>query len=151
LWQPEEVENWRVGAHIPGMSNVYVGMPMVEVVTPDGKKELWAVAAPHREAVTIVQQYVPPGSAIYPTHRRLPVSQKMQGLGPREAGGSSHNEPTIPLPNQALWADLRLLGHMSRKSAQRAKDVGSRSPPLLMGYGFTTSPQGRWFWPRIHP
>jgi hypothetical protein len=85
LWQPEEVENWRVGAHIPGMSNVYVGMPMVEVVTPDGKKELWAVAAPHREAVTIVQQYVPPGSAIYPTHRRLPGSQKMQGFGPREA------------------------------------------------------------------
>jgi hypothetical protein len=58
---------------------------MLEVVTPDGSKQLWAVAAPHREAVTIVQQYVPPGSAIYPTHRRLPVSLKMQGFRPREA------------------------------------------------------------------
>lgn len=41
---------------------------MVEVVTPDGTKELWAVAALNDRAVTIVQQHVPPGSAIYPTH-----------------------------------------------------------------------------------
>ena len=58
---------------------------MVEVVRPDGTKELWAVAAPHDRAVMIVQQHVPPGSAVYPTHRRLPFSTKMQGLRPLEA------------------------------------------------------------------
>ena len=67
------------------MSNVRIGMPMLEVVTPDGSKELWAVAAPHSEAAMIVQQYVPPGSAIYPTYRRNAVSQRMQGFRPLEA------------------------------------------------------------------
>jgi hypothetical protein len=79
------VANERFREHIMAMTNDFVGMPMLEVVTPSGAKELWAVAAPHDEAVSIVEREVPAGSIVRPTNRRLPVSPKMERFGPYEA------------------------------------------------------------------
>jgi hypothetical protein len=71
-------------AHIPIMANTFVGMPMVEVVAPDGSTELWAAAVAHRVAVSVVQKAVPEGYIARTTNRRLPVSSRLEGFRPGE-------------------------------------------------------------------
>jgi hypothetical protein len=54
------------------MTNTYVPMPMVEVILPDGRVELWAVAAHRDEALSIVKDLVPIGSLIKPSATLFP-------------------------------------------------------------------------------
>jgi hypothetical protein len=60
--------------------NVRVGMPTVEVVTPEGCKQLWAAALPHNKAVAAVQGAMPPGCITRPSNQRLPVGPLMEGF-----------------------------------------------------------------------
>lgn len=53
---------------------------MVAVVTPDGLKELWAVASSHAEAVAVVKKMVPEGSKAELTSRRLPTGPRTEGI-----------------------------------------------------------------------
>jgi hypothetical protein len=62
------------------MANTFVGMPMVEVVAPDGRTELWAAAVAHSEAVAAVQTAVPEGYIARATNRRLLVGPKLEGF-----------------------------------------------------------------------
>jgi hypothetical protein len=55
-------------------------MPMVEVVTPDGQKELWAAATGHSHAVDAVRNAIPANHVATLTSRRLPHSPKMEGF-----------------------------------------------------------------------
>jgi hypothetical protein len=59
---------------------VYVGMPMVEVVSPDGRKELWAAAVAHDDAVEAVRKAIPADYAAKATSRRLPLGPRMEGF-----------------------------------------------------------------------
>jgi hypothetical protein len=38
-----------------------VGMPIVEVIAPDGSRELWVAAVEHSKAVAAVRRKLPPG------------------------------------------------------------------------------------------
>ena len=67
-----EVEKGRLGMHISGITNAYVPMPLVEVTLPDGRPELWAVAAHPDDALSIVKDLVPVGSFIKPSERLFP-------------------------------------------------------------------------------
>jgi hypothetical protein len=78
------VENGRSSAHISGMTNTYVPMPMVEVTLPDGRVELWAVAAHPDDALSIVKDLVPVGSFVKPSARLFPFG-KMDVLRSGEA------------------------------------------------------------------
>ena len=62
------------------MANTLVGMPMVEVVAPDGTIELWAAAVAHSEAVAAVQKVIPADYVARSTSRRVPVSPKLEGF-----------------------------------------------------------------------
>jgi hypothetical protein len=62
------------------MANVYVGIPMVEVVTPDGTKELWAAAMAHDDAVAAVQRAIPADRVARLTNRRLPIGGRLEGI-----------------------------------------------------------------------
>jgi hypothetical protein len=65
------------------MANTFVGKPMVEVVTPDGTKELWAAAVAHKEAVAAVQKAIPAGSTVRLSNRRFPVGPRVEGFSRR--------------------------------------------------------------------
>jgi hypothetical protein len=58
---------------------------MVEVVSPEGTKELWAVAARHDEAVAIVRSHIARDHTAQLTNQRPPISLQMQGLSYGEA------------------------------------------------------------------
>ena len=66
---------WATGVHISGMTNAYVPMPMVEVTLPDGRVELWAVAAHPDDALSIVKDLVPVGSFLKPSARLFPFKK----------------------------------------------------------------------------
>ena len=74
----------RLGSYSLSMANAFGGMPMVEVVAPDGTTELWAAAVAHRVAVAVVQKAVPEGYVARATNRRLPVSPRLDGFRPGE-------------------------------------------------------------------
>jgi len=48
-------KNGRATAHIPKMSNVRTGMPLVEVTAPDGQKSLWVAVVAEANAVAAVK------------------------------------------------------------------------------------------------
>jgi hypothetical protein len=73
-----------LGSYSLSMANTFGGMPMVEVVAPDGTTELWAAAVAHRVAVAVVQKAVPEGYVARATNRRLPVSPRLDGFRPGE-------------------------------------------------------------------
>jgi hypothetical protein len=62
----------------------YTPMPMVEVILPDGRVELWAVATHPGDALSIVKDLVPVGSFIKPSARLFPF-RKMDVLQSGEA------------------------------------------------------------------
>ena len=61
------------------MGRARVRMPMVEVVAPDGRWELWAAAVERSRAVSAVQQTLPVGYVAKPSSQRLSVSSRMGG------------------------------------------------------------------------
>jgi hypothetical protein len=73
-----------LGSYSLSMTNTFGGMPMVEVVAPDGTTELWAAAVAHRVAVPVVQKTVPEGYVARAMNRRLPVSPRLDGFRPGE-------------------------------------------------------------------
>jgi hypothetical protein len=83
LWQPDGLEKGRSGAHIWDMARVLI--PVVEVTAPDGTKSLWAAfAVSHREALAAVKEMIPADHTAELSLRRLPRSQKVEGLHPGE-------------------------------------------------------------------
>lgn len=53
---------------------------MVEVTAPDGSKEFWVAAVPHKDAVAAVQKAIPAGYGAELSLRRLPFGPKLEGL-----------------------------------------------------------------------
>jgi hypothetical protein len=51
-----------VATHIRRMKNAYVGMPIVEVVAPDGTKSFWAAAVGHGVAVDVPKPEISPNT-----------------------------------------------------------------------------------------
>ena len=80
MWQSSGVANGRFPAHIRTMRNVYVGMPMVEVVAPDGSKSLWAAAVTHDDAVAAVKKAIPADHVAKLSNRRITLNHRMEGL-----------------------------------------------------------------------
>jgi hypothetical protein len=62
------------------MKNAYVGMPMVEVVAPDGTKSFWAAAVGHGVAVEAVRKVIPTDHIAALSSRRLPVGPETEGM-----------------------------------------------------------------------
>lgn len=73
-----------LGSYSFSLTNTFGGMPMVEVVAPDGTTELWVAAVAHRVAVAVVQKAVPEGYIARATNRRLPVSPGLDQFRPGE-------------------------------------------------------------------
>ena len=55
-------------------------MPMVEVIAPDGSRELWAVASGRHHAVGIVQKLAPPGHIAKASYIRVPMTKELECL-----------------------------------------------------------------------
>ena len=62
------------------MANTGVGIPMVEVVRPGGKTELWAAALAHDQAVAAVQSIIPADCNAKLSYERLLVNTVLKGL-----------------------------------------------------------------------
>ena len=66
------------------MTNVR-GMPMFEVIGPDGSSELWVVAAAHHQALDIVKRSVPANCTAVLSATRLPFGDELRGMKYGEA------------------------------------------------------------------
>jgi hypothetical protein len=62
------------------MANTRFAIPMVEVTAPDGRKEYWAAALAHKDAVAAVRAAIPADHMAELSLRRLPFGPKLEGL-----------------------------------------------------------------------
>ena len=53
---------------------------MVEVVTPDGSKQFWAVASAHHQAVDIVAGLIQAGCTATLSKQRAPMSEALRSM-----------------------------------------------------------------------
>jgi hypothetical protein len=60
------------------MPNVRIGMPIVEVIAPDGSKSLWAAAVAHKSAVEAVKKVIPSDHVAVLSMQRLPLREGMR-------------------------------------------------------------------------
>jgi hypothetical protein len=56
------------------------GIPLIEVIAPDGSKSLWAAAVGRKIAVKIVQKLVPSDHIAKFSGHRLPVDPALAGI-----------------------------------------------------------------------
>jgi hypothetical protein len=57
----------------PGMVVIPAGMPLVEVIAPDGTKSVWAAAVSPSHAVAAVRQLIPADHVAELSNKRLPT------------------------------------------------------------------------------
>jgi hypothetical protein len=62
------------------MPKIYSGVPLVEVIAPDGSKSFWAAAVGQKFAVKVVQMFVPPDHIAKFSGQRLPVDPVLEGI-----------------------------------------------------------------------
>jgi hypothetical protein len=62
------------------MPKIPSGVPLVEVIAPDGSKSLWAAAFGQKIAVEVVQMFVPPDHIAKFSGQRLPVVPVLEGI-----------------------------------------------------------------------
>jgi hypothetical protein len=62
------------------MPKIPSGIPLVEVIAPDGSKSFWAAAVGQKVAVEVVLKFVPSGHTAKFSGRRLPVDPALGGI-----------------------------------------------------------------------
>jgi hypothetical protein len=67
------------------VSKARSGIPLVEVVKPDGSKEFWVVASAHHQALDIVTGLISAGCTATISNQRIPISRALHGMSFGEA------------------------------------------------------------------
>jgi hypothetical protein len=62
------------------MPKIPSGVPLVEVLAPDGSKSFWAAAVGQKVAVEVVKKFVPSDHIAKFSGQRLPVVSVLKGI-----------------------------------------------------------------------